>query len=176
MSRVFDVAVPGVRTGEYVDRIDNADELLENFLETFHDEPSSVQLQLLTATVKLFLKRPASSQSLVTKVLKMSTEETFNPDLRDRGKTQRDAERASEGERFAFFPEVLRSRDVLKCIYTRHASDGEAVSFRLERRTGGRICLVSFLSSTGDYQPFFFILSSAFSCIVWLVLGINVHS
>ncbi|PFH36364.1 putative beta adaptin protein [Besnoitia besnoiti] len=70
--------------GEYVDRIDNADELLETFLETFHDEPSVVQLQLLTATVKLFLKKPAHTQDLVTKVLKMATEETYNPDLRDR--------------------------------------------------------------------------------------------
>ncbi|KEP61546.1 UNVERIFIED_CONTAM: beta adaptin protein, putative [Hammondia hammondi] len=70
--------------GEYVDRIDNADELLETFLETFHDEPSIVQLQLLTATVKLFLKKPAHTQDLVTKVLKMATEETYNPDLRDR--------------------------------------------------------------------------------------------
>ncbi|KAL0324267.1 UNVERIFIED_CONTAM: Beta-adaptin-like protein C [Sesamum calycinum] len=44
--------------GEYAERIDNADELLESFLETFPEEPSQVQLQLLTATVKLFLKKP----------------------------------------------------------------------------------------------------------------------
>ena len=37
--------------GEYSDRIDNADELLENFLDNFHDEPVEVQLQLLTAAV-----------------------------------------------------------------------------------------------------------------------------
>nr|GFC99859.1 beta-adaptin-like protein C [Tanacetum cinerariifolium] len=40
------------------ERIDNADELLESFLETFPEEPAQVQLQLLTATVKLFLKKP----------------------------------------------------------------------------------------------------------------------
>jgi vesicle coat complex subunit len=44
--------------GEYAERIDNADELLESFLETFPEEPAMVQLQLLTATVKLFLKKP----------------------------------------------------------------------------------------------------------------------
>jgi hypothetical protein len=35
---------------EYSERIDNADELLESFLETFPEEP--LQLQLLTATAK----------------------------------------------------------------------------------------------------------------------------
>ncbi|KAF2530497.1 hypothetical protein F2Q70_00032964 [Brassica cretica] len=44
--------------GEYAERIDNADELLESFLENFPEEPAQVQLQLLTATVKLFLKKP----------------------------------------------------------------------------------------------------------------------
>ena len=38
--------------GEYSNRIDNADELLENFLDNFHDEPVEVQLQLLTASVR----------------------------------------------------------------------------------------------------------------------------
>ncbi|CEL96292.1 unnamed protein product [Vitrella brassicaformis CCMP3155] len=71
--------------GEYAERIDNADELLDSFLESFHDETPSVQLQILTATVKLFLKTPSSTQDMVTKVLKMSTEESENPDLRDRG-------------------------------------------------------------------------------------------
>lgn len=51
--------------GEYAERIDNADELLESFLESFADEPPMVQLQLLTATVKLFLKRPADTQKMV---------------------------------------------------------------------------------------------------------------
>ena len=41
--------------GEYAARIENADELLEGFLENFYDEPVEVQLQLLSASVKLFL-------------------------------------------------------------------------------------------------------------------------
>lgn len=44
-----------------------------------------VQLALLTATVKLFIKRPTAGQTLVPKVLKWATEEVDNPDLRDRG-------------------------------------------------------------------------------------------
>ncbi|CAF3964916.1 unnamed protein product [Rotaria magnacalcarata] len=72
--------------GEYAERIDNADELLEGFLDGFKDENSQVQLQLLTAIVKLFLKKPTETpQELVTRVLTLVTQETDNPDLRDRG-------------------------------------------------------------------------------------------
>ncbi|GMI02618.1 hypothetical protein TrVE_jg13802 [Triparma verrucosa] len=71
--------------GEYAERIDNADELLETFLETFEEEDPSVQLQLLTATVKCFLKAPEETQEMVQRVLDMATEESDNPDLRDRG-------------------------------------------------------------------------------------------
>jgi AP-1 complex subunit beta-1 len=71
--------------GEYADRIDNADELLEGFLDNFADEPAAVQLQLLTAVVKLFLKRPKRTQALVKQALDLATEKSDNPDLRDRG-------------------------------------------------------------------------------------------
>jgi len=71
--------------GEYAERIDNADELLESFLDNFHDENSQVQLQLLTAIVKLFLKRPTDTQELVQQVLSLATQDSENPDLRDRG-------------------------------------------------------------------------------------------
>ncbi|GFH51868.1 beta subunit of tetrameric clathrin adaptor complex AP1 [Chaetoceros tenuissimus] len=71
--------------GEYAERIDNADELLDNFLETFEEEDPSVQLQLLTATVKCFLKNPEDTQDMVQRVLDLATEESDNPDLRDRG-------------------------------------------------------------------------------------------
>ncbi|KDE09350.1 hypothetical protein MVLG_00664 [Microbotryum lychnidis-dioicae p1A1 Lamole] len=71
--------------GEYADRIENSDELLDDFLFSFADEPVEVQLALLTATVKLFIKRPTAGQELVPKVLKWATEDVDNPDLRDRG-------------------------------------------------------------------------------------------
>ncbi|KAI3922532.1 hypothetical protein MKX01_006221 [Papaver californicum] len=71
--------------GEYAERIDNADELLESFLESFPEEPALVQLQLLTATVKLFLKKPTEGpQQMIQVVLNNATVETDNPDLRDR--------------------------------------------------------------------------------------------
>jgi len=71
--------------GEYADRIDNAAELLESFLDSFREELPPVQLQLLTAVVKLFLKRPAVAQDMVKRVLALVTQNTDNPDLRDRG-------------------------------------------------------------------------------------------
>jgi AP-1 complex subunit beta-1 len=74
--------------GEYAEAIDRADELLEPFLDTFKDEPPQVQLQILTAVVKLFLKlfskHPETTQQMVQDVLNMATQETDNPDLRDR--------------------------------------------------------------------------------------------
>ncbi|XP_031124771.1 beta-adaptin-like protein B [Ipomoea triloba] len=71
--------------GEYAERIDNADELLESFLESFPEETPHVQLQLLTATVKLFLKKPTEGpQQMIQVVLNNATMETDNPDLRDR--------------------------------------------------------------------------------------------
>eukprot|EP01132_Coremiostelium_polycephalum_P010945 gene10945-13404_t len=71
--------------GEYAERIDNAHELLNSFLDGFKDENSQVQLQLLTAIVKLFLKRPKDAKQMVQTVLNLSTQESDNPDLRDRG-------------------------------------------------------------------------------------------
>lgn len=71
--------------GQYADRIENADDLLRDYLATFHEEPIEVRLALLTATVKLFIQRPTKGSSLVPEVLKWCTEETDDPDLRDRG-------------------------------------------------------------------------------------------
>ena len=71
--------------GQYADRIENSDGFLQDYLATFHDESIEVQLALLTATVKLFIQRPTKGQQLVPQVLKWCTEETDDPDLRDRG-------------------------------------------------------------------------------------------
>ncbi|TFK42623.1 adaptin N terminal region-domain-containing protein [Crucibulum laeve] len=73
--------------GQFANRIDNADELLDDLLYTFLDESVEVQLALLTASVKLFIYKSKSdtAKDLVHKVLKWATEEVDNPDLRDRG-------------------------------------------------------------------------------------------
>lgn len=71
--------------GEYADRIENSDSLIDDFLFSFKEETYEVQLALLTATVKLFIQRPTKGSELVPKVLKWATEETDHPDLRERG-------------------------------------------------------------------------------------------
>ncbi|KAL7283335.1 Adaptor protein complex beta subunit [Trametes coccinea BRFM310] len=73
--------------GQFANRIDNADELMDDLTYTFLEEPNEVQLALLTAAVKLFIYKPHSdtTKALVHKVLKWTTEEVDNPDLRDRG-------------------------------------------------------------------------------------------
>ncbi|KAJ6571899.1 Adaptor protein complex beta subunit [Mycena capillaripes] len=70
--------------GEYANKIDNADELLGIFVDTFVEESHSVQLQTLTAVVKLFLKKPDSSQGVVQRVLNTATKDCDSPDVRDR--------------------------------------------------------------------------------------------
>ncbi len=42
--------------GEYAARIENASLLIETFCEMFTDEPETVQLQLLTTSVKAFIQ------------------------------------------------------------------------------------------------------------------------
>jgi len=59
--------------------------LLQSFMENFNDEASQVQLQILSAVVKLFLKRPEKTQQMMQSVLNLSTTNIDNPDLRDRG-------------------------------------------------------------------------------------------
>ena len=73
--------------GQFADRIENADELMDDLTYTFLDEPTEVQLALLSAAVKLFIYKSQSdtTKALVHKVLKWATEEVDNPDLRDRG-------------------------------------------------------------------------------------------
>ncbi|PFH54393.1 hypothetical protein AMATHDRAFT_53363 [Amanita thiersii Skay4041] len=73
--------------GQFADRIDNVDELLDDLLFHFLEESVEVQLALLTATVKFFIYKSSSDRAkeLVHKVLKSATEEIDNPDLRDRG-------------------------------------------------------------------------------------------
>lgn len=71
--------------GQYADRIENSELLLDDFLDSFREETYEVQLALLTATVKLFIQRPTKGAELVPKVLKWATEESDHPDLRERG-------------------------------------------------------------------------------------------
>ncbi|KAK4641571.1 beta-adaptin [Podospora bellae-mahoneyi] len=70
--------------GEYAEKINNADEILSGFVDVFEEEFTQTQLQILTAVVKLFLKKPSNNQGLVQKVLQVATGDSDNPDIRDR--------------------------------------------------------------------------------------------
>jgi AP-1 complex subunit beta-1 len=70
--------------GEYADKIPNAKDLIKSFLGTFKDEAPPVQLQLLTAVVKLFLKEPENTQQMAQDTLHLAMNEIDNPDTRDR--------------------------------------------------------------------------------------------
>ncbi|CAE6515902.1 unnamed protein product [Rhizoctonia solani] len=71
--------------GQYAERIDNVEDLMEDLTLNFLSESAEVQLALLTAVVKFFIKKPEKGKELVPKILKWATEEVDNPDLRDRG-------------------------------------------------------------------------------------------
>lgn len=70
--------------GEYAEKISNADEILAGFVDGFMEEFTQTQLQILTAVVKLFLKKPEGHQGLVQTILQSATAENDNPDIRDR--------------------------------------------------------------------------------------------
>ncbi|KAL9000846.1 MAG: hypothetical protein Q9169_000600 [Polycauliona sp. 2 TL-2023] len=72
--------------GEYAEKISNAGDILAGFVDGFMEEFTQTQLQILTAVVKFFLKKPdqTQSQQLVQKIFQSATAENDNPDVRDR--------------------------------------------------------------------------------------------
>lgn len=89
--------------GEYAEKISNAGDILAGFVDGFMEEFTQVggteigqtemstdcrqtQLQILTAVVKFFLKKPdqPQAQTLVQKIFQSATAENDNPDVRDR--------------------------------------------------------------------------------------------
>ena len=71
--------------GEYGERIENAIALMNHFSENFKDEAKSVQMAILCSAVKLYVKLEDEAEDLVTAVLRLATDESDNPDLRNRG-------------------------------------------------------------------------------------------
>lgn len=73
--------------GEFVEKFEKNEfglKYLENKLDNFLEEQRIVQLQYLTAVVKIFLKYSETTEDLITKLLQMATETALNPDIRDR--------------------------------------------------------------------------------------------
>ena len=71
--------------GQYGELIDNSINLMTDFAENFKDESKNVQLAILNASVKIYLKLEGDAEDLITSVLQQATDESDNPDLRNRG-------------------------------------------------------------------------------------------
>jgi vesicle coat complex subunit len=70
--------------GEYGDLIEKVDVILDPFLDTFVDESPLVQLQILSSLVKIYLSKPDDTREQLQFVLNKATDETMQPDIRNR--------------------------------------------------------------------------------------------
>ncbi|KAI9908320.1 hypothetical protein PsorP6_016183 [Peronosclerospora sorghi] len=71
--------------GEFGHDLRRAPYVLEKLVDSFRDEAaSSVLLELLAATMKLFFKRPPEVQSMLGRLLEMAINESNHQDVRDR--------------------------------------------------------------------------------------------
>ena len=72
--------------GEYSDRIDGAEVQLSKFMDTIKDESSQVQMALLTACMKCFLKLESDdSFALLDNMFKFTSNQCDDPDVREKG-------------------------------------------------------------------------------------------
>jgi hypothetical protein len=70
--------------GEYCSVIEGVDVILDPFLDSFHDEAPLVQLQILTAMVKLFVHQPEETRDQLQFVLTAATQDANVPDVKNR--------------------------------------------------------------------------------------------
>ena len=70
--------------GEYCSLIENADELLDPFLDSFRFEATIVQRHILTSLVKIFLEKPDSTRDQLQFVLTEATKDGISPDVKNR--------------------------------------------------------------------------------------------
>ncbi|CAK5060108.1 unnamed protein product [Aphanomyces euteiches] len=71
--------------GEFGQDLRRAPYVLERLIDGFADESApSVLLQLLSASLKLFFKRPPEMQSMLGRLLQSAINDTHNQDVRDR--------------------------------------------------------------------------------------------
>ena len=69
--------------GEYCDRIDNIDVLIDPFIDTFHDEQPVVQLQIVTALAKMFIISPDTAREQLQFILNEASKDSVVPDVRN---------------------------------------------------------------------------------------------
>ena len=71
--------------GEYADSIVEAPYMLEQIINNYEEEQSVlIKLQLLTASMKVFFKRPPEMYAMLGRLFACALNETNNQDLHDR--------------------------------------------------------------------------------------------
>eukprot|EP01063_Lacrimia_lanifica_P035547 TRINITY_DN6803_c1_g1_i1.p1 TRINITY_DN6803_c1_g1~~TRINITY_DN6803_c1_g1_i1.p1 ORF type:complete len:763 (+),score=368.79 TRINITY_DN6803_c1_g1_i1:122-2410(+) len=70
--------------GEFGEHIDDAPYILETYCENFKEEPHQVRLELLTACMKLFFKRPPELQVILGPLLNEAISDFSHADVHDR--------------------------------------------------------------------------------------------
>jgi vesicle coat complex subunit len=73
--------------GEYSRIIDGVDGLLDPYLDSFHDEPALVQLQILSTLVKVYLEKPDATRDQLQFVFSEATKDGNIPDVKNRALT-----------------------------------------------------------------------------------------
>jgi AP-1 complex subunit beta-1 len=51
--------------GEYAEKIEESEKIIDGFADSFLEDPDKVKLQTLTAAVKLFLKKPEEGEDVI---------------------------------------------------------------------------------------------------------------
>ncbi|CUG93554.1 beta adaptin, putative [Bodo saltans] len=70
--------------GEFCDFVESGPTILQQFIETLMGQEQSVQLALLSAVVKVFLRNPTGMEATLNHVLDTLTTYSVDPDVRDR--------------------------------------------------------------------------------------------
>lgn len=70
--------------GEYCSLVEDIDTILDQFLDSFSDEPVEVQHQLLTAMVKVYIHKPDETKDQIQFLLDEGVKDSVAPDVRNR--------------------------------------------------------------------------------------------
>lgn len=73
--------------GEFTHKVEDPVNVMERFVNNFKEESVEVQQQVLTAAMKIFLKKPKNTEAkaMLENILDIATKEVESADIRDRG-------------------------------------------------------------------------------------------
>ncbi|KAK7202315.1 adaptin complex 1 subunit [Novymonas esmeraldas] len=70
--------------GEYCDFVDNGKDIIQRFIDSVMEHEQRVQLSILSAVVKMFLRDPEAMEPQLNRVLETVTTQSDDADVRDR--------------------------------------------------------------------------------------------